>query len=261
MPIFLKRMKEYTYEKLNNNESPKPSKTTFNWQTGIPWILSIVLALFSGYLLFRQPVTHGAYKTDFPDVQPYVSYEERVFTGKFYYNEETQMIEREVDSTKPQYAGPPSPEIDAAWAELLRGEFPAITDQEATPYKPHIEKSPDTGNYHFELDVFHSLHCLNYIRMYLDKDYYSAHLEHHDSFIRNSSHMPDNWGQVHLHHCLEQVVQSVICHADLSPVPMYGWKGVPVFLGVGQTHTCRRWESIREWMDARNEVRKPLEEE
>ncbi|PIG81013.1 hypothetical protein AARAC_006062 [Aspergillus arachidicola] len=241
MPIFLKRMKEYTYEKLKNNEPPKPSRITINWQTGIPWILSAILALFSGYLLFRQPVTHGAYKTDFPDVQPYVSYEERVFTGKFYYNEETQMIEREVDPTKPQYAGPPSPEIDAAWAELLRGEFPAITDQEAEPYKPHIQKFPDTGNYHFELDVFHSLHCLNYIRMYLDKDYYSAHLEHHDSFIRNSSHMPDNWGQVHLHHCLEQVVQAVICHADLSPVPM--------------------WESIREWMDARNEVRKPLEEE
>ncbi|KAE8346504.1 hypothetical protein BDV24DRAFT_147644 [Aspergillus arachidicola] len=160
MPIFLKRMKEYTYEKLKNNEPPKPSRITINWQTGIPWILSAILALFSG-----------------------------------------------------------------------------------------------------ELDVFHSLHCLNYIRMYLDKDYYSAHLEHHDSFIRNSSHMPDNWGQVHLHHCLEQVVQAVICHADLSPVPMYGWKGVPVFLGVGQTHTCRRWESIREWMDARNEVRKPLEEE
>ena len=96
--------------------------------------------------------------------------------------------------------------------------------------------------------------------MHLDKDYYSAHLEQHDGFLRNASHMPHNWGQVHLHHCLDQVVQSVVCHADLSPVPMYGWKGVPVFLGVGQTHTCRKWESIREWMDARNEVSKPLEE-
>ncbi|KAE8358393.1 hypothetical protein BDV27DRAFT_163623 [Aspergillus caelatus] len=261
MPIFFKRMKEYTYEKLNPNELPKSSKTTFNWQIGLPWILSAILALFSGYLLFRQPATHGAYRTDFPDVQPYVTYEERTFTGKFYYNEETQMIEREVDPTKPQYAGPPSPEIDAAWAELLRGEFPAITDQEAAPYKPNIKKFPDTGNYHFELDVFHSLHCLNYIRMYVDKDYYSTHLEHHDSFRKNSSHIPDDWGQVHLHHCLDQVVQSVICHADLSPVPMYGWKGVPVFLGVGQTHTCRRWDHIREWMDARNEVYEPLEEE
>ncbi|KAE8416572.1 hypothetical protein BDV36DRAFT_284467 [Aspergillus pseudocaelatus] len=150
MPIFFKRMKEYTYEKLNPNEIPKSSKTTFNWQIGLPWIL---------------------------------------------------------------------------------------------------------------LDVFHSLHCLNYIRMYVDKDYYSTHLEHHDSFLKNSSHIPDDWGQVHLHHCLDQVVQSVICHADLSPVPMYGWKGVPVFLGVGQTHTCRRWDHIREWMDARNEVYEPLEEE
>ncbi|GMG34670.1 unnamed protein product [Aspergillus oryzae] len=136
MPIFLKRMKEYTYEKLNNNEPPKPSKTTFNWQTGIPWILSGILALLSGYLLFRQPVTPGVYKTDFPDVQPYVSYEERVFTGKFYYNEETQMIEREVDPTKPQYAGPPSPEIDAAWAELLRGIYSYFTIKYLTT-NPH----------------------------------------------------------------------------------------------------------------------------
>ncbi|OGM49341.1 hypothetical protein ABOM_003616 [Aspergillus bombycis] len=261
MPIFFKRMKEYTYEKLNSNEPPKPSKTTFNWQLGIPWALSAILALFSGYLLFHQPATHGAYKTDFPDAQPSVSYEERIFTGKFFYNDETQKIEREVDPTRPQYAGPPSPEIDAAWAELLRGEFPAITEEEAAPFQPGIEKFPDTGNYHFELDVFHSLHCLNYIRMNLDKDYYSAHLEKHDGILRNAPHMPDNWGQAHLHHCLDQVVQSVVCHADLSPVPMYGWEGVPVFLGVGQTHTCRKWEPIREWLDARNEVSKPLEED
>ncbi|KAF7621441.1 hypothetical protein AFLA_011742 [Aspergillus flavus NRRL3357] len=238
MPIFLKRMKEYTYEKLNNNEPPKPSKTTFNWQTGIPQHAVDAVRILALYQLSTiDTVTHGIQLTS-----------------------DVHHDRREVDSTT-SICGSASPEIDAAWAELLRGEFPAITDQEATPYKPYIQKFPDTGNYHFELDVFHSLHCLNYIRMYLDKDYYSAHLEHHDSFLRNSSHMPDNWGQVHLHHCLEQVVQSVICHADLSPVPMYGWKGVPVFLGVGQTHTCRRWESIREWMDVRNEVRKPLEEE
>lgn len=81
-------------------------------------------------------MTPGVYKTDFPDVQPYVSYEERVFTGKFYYNEETQMIEREVDPTKPQYAGPPSPEIDAAWAELLRGIYSYFTIKYLTT-NPH----------------------------------------------------------------------------------------------------------------------------
>ena len=123
MPISFKRMRDYTYEKLNSNEPPRPLKTTFNWQLVIPWALSATLALFSGYLLLHQPATHGAYQTDFADVRPFVAYEERTFTGKFYYNDETQMIEREVDPTKPQYAGPPSPEIDAAWAELLRGIY------------------------------------------------------------------------------------------------------------------------------------------
>ncbi|KAE8375402.1 hypothetical protein BDV26DRAFT_299666 [Aspergillus bertholletiae] len=172
MPIFLQRMKEYTYEKLGGNEPVKQPKTTFNWQLGIPWLLSTLLALFSGYLLLsRPPAAHGAF------------------------------------------------------------------------------------------DVFHSLHCLNYLRMYLDKDYYADHIEHMEAIGRNFTHMPNNWGQMHLHHCLQQVVQSVICHADLSPVPMYGWKGVPVLLGVGQTHTCRKWEPIREWMDARNAVRTPIEEQ
>jgi hypothetical protein len=125
MATFFKSMKSTTYHKLgDNNDPPTQSKTTFNWQVGVPWILTAILTIFSGYLLWHQHgpyASYGPHKTDLPDVRPFISYEERVFTGKFAYNKETGMVYREVDPSQPQYAGEPSPEIDAAWAELLRG--------------------------------------------------------------------------------------------------------------------------------------------
>ncbi|KAB8228008.1 hypothetical protein BDV23DRAFT_176162 [Aspergillus alliaceus] len=122
---------------------------------------------------------------------------------------------------------------------------------------PHRPKAP----FNWQLDVFHSLHCLNYVRKSLDREHYSSHLEHMESLARNSPHLPDDWGRIHLDHCLDQLMQSVLCHADLSPVPMFSWEGVPLFLGVGQTHTCRAWGPIRGWLDRRNERYTPIEEE
>lgn len=43
------------------------------------------------------------------------------FKGGFRYNETSQTYYREHDPAEPQYIGPPSPEIDQAWEELLGG--------------------------------------------------------------------------------------------------------------------------------------------
>ncbi|KAG9992415.1 hypothetical protein KCU78_g19401, partial [Aureobasidium melanogenum] len=85
-----------------------------------------------------------------------------------------------MNSNLPLYFGKPSPAIDAAWAELLQFEYPAITPEEialnpSLSYDMNRDKHPGTGKYHFALDVFHNLHCLNAVRMELDKDYYGAH--------------------------------------------------------------------------------------
>jgi hypothetical protein len=104
-------------------------------------------------------------------------------------------------------------------------------------------------------DMFHSLHCLNAVRKALDRQYYSQQeLEHVEIVIQNSSHFPDDWHRIHIDHCLEQLMQSIQCQGDLSPVPLYNWNGVPVGLGIGQTHTCRKWEPMREWMDQRAKI-------
>jgi hypothetical protein len=102
--------------------------------------------------------------------------------------------------------------------------------------------------------MFHSLHCLNAIRMELDIDYYTTHHHHHaevEEAIQNSTNFPDNWDRIHRDHCLDQLRQAIQCHGDLSPVPVYHYNNDIVGLGVGQAHTCRKWGPIREWMDAR----------
>jgi hypothetical protein len=102
--------------------------------------------------------------------------------------------------------------------------------------------------------MFHSLHCLNAIRMELDDDYYLKHPHSHlDMEIQNSTAFPPNWDQIHIDHCLDQLRQAVQCQGDLSPVPLYFHGDMRVGLGVGQTHTCRNWESMRHWMDERKE--------
>jgi hypothetical protein len=155
------------------------------------------------------------------------------------------------------------------------GEFVRLTDEEAAPYTPKLNKDPLSNHYHFELvsqcrlqlmkilsnifarpDMFHSLHCLNAVRMALDADYYSKHKSHHaklEEDTKNSPIFPDNWNHIHIDHCLDQLRQAIQCHGDLSPVPLYHYNDDVIGLGVGQTHTCRRWEHMREWMDVRKE--------
>ncbi|KAK5999395.1 hypothetical protein QM012_005520 [Aureobasidium pullulans] len=102
------------------------------------------------------------------------------FDDLLLFNYTSHAVYRKMDSTLPLYFGRPSPEIDAAWADLLQYEYPAITPEEIAlnPFLSHDmkrDKHPVTGKYHFALDVFHNLHCLNAVRKELDKDYYAPY--------------------------------------------------------------------------------------
>ena len=93
--------------------------------------------------------------------------------------------------------------------------------------------------------MFHSLHCLNALRIALDgsKDVpYSAYQQ--------------NMTRIHLDHCVEQLRQAILCHGDLTPVtltPVYS-EGSHTLNLLGQTeyeHTCRDWRAFRKIMDGR----------
>ena len=101
--------------------------------------------------------------------------------------------------------------------------------------------------------MFHNLHCINAVRMKLNRDMYGDSVgytpkHHHD--IPESVVGP-GYENTHLEHCLDRLRQAVMCHGDLTPSPLHVFKGFPVAFGKSSKHTCRKFEPIREWMDRR----------
>ena len=96
-------------------------------------------------------------------------------------------VERQVDPNEPAYFGPPSPAIDAAWKDLLRGEFFVMTAAEAAPFEPDLRPFAKDGKRRMELRVTHDLHCLNAVRRALDRDYYG---DYHGAQLRAGPRRP-----------------------------------------------------------------------
>ncbi|KUL88986.1 hypothetical protein ZTR_06085 [Talaromyces verruculosus] len=156
------------------------------------------------------------------------------------------------NTSEPQYVGPPSPEIDAAWNSLLRGRYIHFTINETTwlnsdPDLPLLEQLPSHGSsipttgYYGGPDMLHSLHCINALRQHIDMDYY--HNEH-------VAWLPEEYRRMHIDHCLEQLRQATLCHGDMTPVTLKAiWMDTPRWAALGQTervHTCRDGMALRE---------------
>jgi hypothetical protein len=57
---------------------------------------------------------------------------------------------------------------------------------------------------------------------------------------------------VHLDHCVDQIRQALMCHADLTPVPMQQIEGLEnTLIGNGEEHTCRDFDAIWQWVEER----------
>lgn len=134
-----------------------------------------------------------------------------------------------------------------------------------------------TDKYLVELDVFHELHCLNRIRKVFYPERFGDKLHslmdangnvnrsHNTfrhwgkfespgvrslptltSFPTNGASLPD--------HCIDTIRQSLMCHADVAPVPFHvaepprGALGdVGIYPRLTTVHTCRKFDRIRDW--------------
>ena len=83
------------------------------------------------------------------------------------------------------------------------------------------------------LDVLHTLHCLNMLRMKLDLDYYPA------AAI----------GSLHNYHCIDQIRQYLMCTGDLTPIPVRWHEalGRP-YVDSDKPHTCRNFSALQSWV-------------
>ncbi|KAJ1715748.1 hypothetical protein NYO67_2047 [Aspergillus flavus] len=146
---------------------------------------------------------------------------------------EVRTFQNQLETSNP-YKGPPRPELEEAWHNLLHPSAAIRVSKEALD---RINRTSvqllDGSGYMVALDVYHQLHCLRWVRRYLHQDYYNM--------------TEINLGQ-HIDHCLDGLRQYVMCNADLSLntfdwIPNYPrpWPNFEV------VHRCANWESIEEW--------------
>ncbi|KAJ5890475.1 uncharacterized protein N7473_006703 [Penicillium subrubescens] len=144
------------------------------------WVIStVIFASLSVFLYFR-PISSATYEhgfsTDLDALKSQIQLHQVKFTGGLELNE-TGKLHRIIDPGQPQYVGPPTPEIDAAWDELMLAldlDLPVTESADVT----WTMKGQENNKYRVSLDLYHSLHCLNAIRRALDSDYYEPGVEH-----------------------------------------------------------------------------------
>lgn len=144
----------------------------------------------------------------------------------------------------------------------------------------------DRSGYFFGMDVFHQLHCLNYLRKktVLYNHLYPSETEVEDqqvppefhirklwdpfaSFASNTQRINVDHGQLltlySIAHCIDSIRLSLQCHADVSLIPQRwadGW--LEPWAVWTNKHVCRDFDAIRDWAaesvpDLSNTLRHP----
>jgi len=216
----------------------------------LPWILSTVgFAILSLFLLNEKRASRiiGKYetgfKTEFEPAALAIQLERVRFSGTPLFRENGTAY-RKVNANEPQYVGPPSDEIDSAWAGLIHGRYVSITEDEARNawgenYEEYYQ-DPVLG-FVAGLDVIHTLHCVNRIRKEIDRDYYFR-----------EDQTPGGYDKEHVYHCIDILRQTVQCYGDITPIPIRWFDGIDRgFIDSDQVHTCRDFRKVREWVTER----------
>lgn len=147
-----------------------------------------------------------------------------------------------------------SPRAETAWNDLLHAQYVAISDAEAKQIPAeHISPMWYDGEHNFmEFAVFHNLHCLYAIRTSLRSMRTEGGSEEQKEAV-GWLHSAAWDGDVHLDHCIDQIRQALMCHSDLTPVPMKPLEGKEgVILGNGEMHTCRDFDDVMNWVNQRS---------
>ena len=118
------------------------------------------------------------------------------------------------------YMQDPSPEVDEAWelfsSDIFLTTYPTVRDSGRSLSKSiHFPPSPDgePGKYLATWDVFHQIHCLNWLRKATNWEYYYG------------NNKPGPLYSMHQKHCIHMILQSLMCHADVDMVTFEWMEG------------------------------------
>jgi hypothetical protein len=63
---------------------------------------------------------------------------------------------------------------------------------------------------------------------------------------------PDINNTITLDHCINYILQMLMCSIDFTPIPILFYKGIDRdFVDSDQVHTCRDWAQLRSWIHER----------
>ncbi|KAI1148706.1 hypothetical protein F4825DRAFT_454176 [Nemania diffusa] len=211
---------------------------------GILWPLSIILTAVTTMFITSKLQAHdplgtlaSGYSTDFRPARIAANSVERTFTGSPSFDKERGEY---IPSHSPslEYIGS-SPQVNKAWAELIKNRYFLLTDDEAreTLGENYTEFWDEPrGGYLGGLDMFHTLHCLDHIRMSLYPDKYDLHAHDH----------------IHQVHCVDHLRQLIQCSSDMTIIPTRYFESVGHnYIDSNRPHTCRDFTKIREWASNR----------
>ncbi|KAJ8123454.1 hypothetical protein ONZ43_g603 [Nemania bipapillata] len=155
------------------------------------------------------------------------------------------------DPTALIYAFPPSPEVDRAWARITARSIIGITREDIVgigkdpeiAVKLNPEWGMPEGTYMGSVDVFHQIHCLDTLRRGLitNYDYY---------FGKRWGFEPPIMFELHLRHCTNMILQTLMCHSDVEVVTNTWSEAQPwPYADFGVIKQCRDFEKLLEWTE------------
>ncbi|OBR08531.1 Tat pathway signal sequence [Colletotrichum higginsianum IMI 349063] len=206
-----------------NADAPKKEDFTFSQPTELsgPWgskvparfyyllvLQSFVIVVLLLYITIKQRPGDAACARQLSPYSPYLE------SGDLEYEEFTD--QNHLMQPSP-YRGQPNPEVEEAWIRLWRVppiHFPedkleALNKTPAENYE-HVSKHLGGGVKGF-LNVFHQLHCLNFVRQYTYRDAYDYS---NVTTFRASKEIVRG----HVDHCIETLRHFLMCQSDVTPV-------------------------------------------
>ncbi|KAG2059376.1 hypothetical protein BDR06DRAFT_1069387 [Suillus hirtellus] len=137
------------------------------------------------------------------------------------------------------YRGPPSPEIDAAWARIAhvlptRMSLEEISKAGEVDSPSEVKYPPEFGGgFMVSMEAPHQLHCLFtciLVHMFV-------HLFMHLLLI---VYITD--------HCIEMIMQNLMCNADVTMMTWDWIRGHKIpYPNFNTRHQCRNYEKILDW--------------
>ncbi|KAI0195024.1 hypothetical protein F4808DRAFT_331271 [Astrocystis sublimbata] len=138
-------------------------------------------------------------------------------------------------------------DVDAKWDGILAPGGFMISEEELGKLGLDPDESlritdPRNGEpgYRVAMEVFHQLHCLNLLRQNMYKDHYTP--------LGGDMAAAPNDLRNHLDHCIDALRQFVMCQGDVGVFsyndPFNDGHLKPNY---NTPHTCRNFDSIRQW--------------